>query len=92
LAGRYWDFWDHYLPLTEQSLSELLKLRGFNVEQCLPKFLPYTMVNTRPLPLFFVNAYLQLPWIWKVLGKQFLIVARAAKDTPSRQNCAESSE
>src|SRR5690349_24406245 len=20
--GRYWDFWDHYLPLTEKSLAE----------------------------------------------------------------------
>jgi SAM-dependent methyltransferase len=29
LPGKYWDFWDHYLPLTELSLAEGLRNRGF---------------------------------------------------------------
>ncbi len=29
LPGAYWDFWDHYLPLTEMSLGEAVTNRGF---------------------------------------------------------------
>ncbi len=76
LPGAYWDFWDHYLPLTETSLSEGLVNRGFTVERCLPKFLPYTMVKSREYPPFFIRLYLKLPLAWKVLGKQFLVVAQ----------------
>jgi hypothetical protein len=39
LPEMYWDFWDHYLPLTERSLQEVLELVGFKVERCIPKFL-----------------------------------------------------
>src|SRR4030095_3830967 len=28
LPGSYWDFWDHYIPLTEKSLIEALITRG----------------------------------------------------------------
>ena len=31
VAGEYWDFWDHHLPLTERSLSEACQLRGFTM-------------------------------------------------------------
>lgn len=31
LPGLYWDFWDHYLPLTETSLAEALETRGFRI-------------------------------------------------------------
>src|ERR1043165_5219610 len=50
LPGAYWDFWDHYLPLTETSLGEGLSTNGFVVEQSHPRFLPYTMVNSRQYP------------------------------------------
>ena len=29
LAGRYWDYLDHHLPLTHLSLSEALELTGY---------------------------------------------------------------
>ena len=29
LHGAYWDFWDHYVPITEASLKEALVTRGF---------------------------------------------------------------
>lgn len=74
-GGRYWDFWDHYLPLTETSLSEGLVLRGFEIELCYPRFLPYTMVGARRYPLWCVAAYVRLPWLWHWKGEQFLIVA-----------------
>jgi SAM-dependent methyltransferase len=31
--GAYWDFWDHYLPLTELSLKEALENRAFRMEK-----------------------------------------------------------
>ncbi len=76
LAGEYWDFWDHYVALTEASLKEALVTRRFEVEVCLPKFLPYTMASGPRYPVAFLRAYLKLPLSWKVLGKQFLVVAR----------------
>ena len=75
LPGAYWDFWDHYLPLTETSLCEGLENRGFRIERCVPRFLPYTMVKAREYPLFFLRLYLKMAWAWRFLGKQFLIVA-----------------
>jgi SAM-dependent methyltransferase len=76
LPGTYWDFWDHYLPLTELSLREALENRGFAVEECVPRFLPYTIIGGPHYPLFFVRAYLLLPWAWPIFGRQFLVVAR----------------
>jgi SAM-dependent methyltransferase len=76
--GRYWDFWDHYLPLTETSLSEGLVTRGFEIEQCHGRFLPYTMVGARRYPLWCVAAYVRLPWLWRWKGEQFLVIAKKA--------------
>ena len=73
-GGSYWDFWDHYLPLTEQSLGEALENRGFKIKTQLPSFLPYTMAGKRPVPAFMVKAYLRLPIAWRFFGQQFLVV------------------
>jgi len=75
LPGLYWDFWDHYLALTETSLSEGLENRGFTIQKCIPRFLPYTMVNAPEYPVFFLRLYLKLRPTWRFLGKQFLVVA-----------------
>jgi SAM-dependent methyltransferase len=75
LPGAYWDFWDHYLPLTERSLREALEIRGFKVEVCLESFLPYTMSEGVQHPLFLLRAYLRLPIAWRFFGRQFLVVA-----------------
>jgi ubiquinone/menaquinone biosynthesis C-methylase UbiE len=79
LHGHYWDFWDHYLALSERSLAEVLQLQGFVVERCVARFLPFTMSHQRPRPLWLVRAYLRLPWLWWLFGRQFLVVARVAK-------------
>lgn len=76
LGGRYWDFWDHHLPLTENSLSEVLCAEGFSIDLCIGRFLPFTMSSGRRYPLFFVKLYLALPFLWRLFGRQFLIVAR----------------
>src|SRR5204862_706836 len=78
--GRYWDFWDHYLPLTELSLAEGLSTHGFEVQECHARFLPYTMVNSRQFPDFLLAWYLKARWAWWFMGKQFLVIA--CKPTP----------
>jgi SAM-dependent methyltransferase len=75
LHGSYWDFWDHYLPLTERSLEEGLELTGFRIAECRGRFLPYTMSRERQAPLWAVSLYLKLPLLWGIVGRQFLVVA-----------------
>jgi SAM-dependent methyltransferase len=76
LPGPYWDFFDHYLPLTELSLAEVLKKCGFDIELCTDRFLPYTMSHGREYPIWTLRMYLILPSLWPFFGKQFLVVAR----------------
>ena len=76
VAGAYWDFIDHHLPLTELSLVELMKKCGFAAECCVDRFLPYTMVESPKYPVWMLRVYLALPWVWPFLGKQFLVVGR----------------
>jgi SAM-dependent methyltransferase len=75
LNGQYWDFYDHYLPLSDLSMAEGLEINGFKVTKRLDRFLPYTMAEKQP-PLVFLKTYLRLPMIWSWFGKQFLVVGR----------------
>ena len=75
-GNAYWDFCDHYIALTDLSLSELMRKCGFEIEYARAQFLPYTMVQGRRYPAWVLKAYLQLTPLWKVFGKQFLIVAQ----------------
>lgn len=76
LPGAYWDFWDHYLPLTERSLAEVGALVGFEVERATAATLPYSMSQGLQPPLLLVRLYLALPFLWRFFGKQFLVVLR----------------
>jgi SAM-dependent methyltransferase len=75
VGGAYWDFWDHFLCLTDRSLGEALENNGFRIVRSLPRFLPYTTVNQPQYPMLFVRAYLAIPLASWLLGKQFLVVA-----------------
>ena len=74
LPGAYWDFWDHCIPLSDLSVSELLRMNGFHIDLCIPRFLPYSMSLGRTPSLFLVKLYLRFPWLWPLMGKQFLII------------------
>jgi SAM-dependent methyltransferase len=76
VGGAYWDFSDHHIALTELSLKEALEVQEFQVERVVDRFLPYTMVNRRRYPQMFVSLYLKVPIAWKIIGKQFLVIAR----------------
>ncbi|MEY2486986.1 MAG: hypothetical protein QOG67_477 [Verrucomicrobiota bacterium] len=75
LPGEYWDFWDHHVPLTEMSLKEALMVIGFQIQKCIGRFLPYTMVNGPKYPAAFLRVFLVLQPLWRFFGKQFLIIA-----------------
>lgn len=75
-GGAYWDFYDHHIALTERSLVELLRDCGYEIEHVVDAFLPYTMSEGRERPLWLLRLYLRLPLVWRVFGKQFLVVAR----------------
>lgn len=72
----YWDFFDHHIALSDRSLVEALELAGFQAEMVIPQFLPFTMKGKLPASPLLVRVYLGVPLAWKLLGKQFLVVAR----------------
>jgi SAM-dependent methyltransferase len=76
LYDRYWDFYDHYLPLSHLSLAEGLRAQGFEIVEMVDRFLPYTMQSNLPTSDFLINIYLAIPALWKIFGKQFLVTAR----------------
>jgi SAM-dependent methyltransferase len=71
----YWDFFDHYLPLSDRSLVEALELNGFKPELAIPRFLPFAMKGRTPSHPALVRLFLALPLVWRILGKQFLVIA-----------------
>ncbi len=75
LHGRYWDFIDHHVALSDASIAEALRLAGFEVTYSRAKFMPYSMVGGPSYPLALVRLYLAIPAAWSVLGRQFLVVA-----------------
>ena len=76
VPGAYWDFFDHYVQLTELSLAEALLERGFEIEKRVARFLPYTMSDGRQYPTWVLRLYLAMPAVWPVFGKQFLVVGQ----------------
>ena len=76
VPGRYWDFWDHYLCLTDLSLGEGMQTIGFEVPTRIGAFLPYTMSGKVRFPLWMLRLYLALPFAWRFFGHQFLVIGR----------------
>lgn len=75
VKGAYWDFFDHKTPLTDQALIELATMLNMNVEECIPKFLPYTTKSKVPQSPWLIWAYLKLMPIsgWFLGSQSFLI-------------------
>lgn len=76
LNGAYWDFVDHYLPLTDRTLVEAVGLVGMEAVEVRPRFLPYTTRSRMPQATWLVRLYLLLPLVHRFLGKQAFVVAR----------------
>jgi SAM-dependent methyltransferase len=76
VGGRYWDFIDHRVALTERSLEEAASAAGLETEAMHVRFLPYSTKGRLPADARLVRAYLRVPLAWRVLGKQTLYVGR----------------
>lgn len=76
LPGAYWDFFDHYVQLTESSLAEALSNSGFIIEKAVSRFLPYTMSFGGWYPTWALRSYLAVPLFWRIFGKQFLVIGQ----------------
>lgn len=72
---RYFDDYTHRSIFTDVSLPALLRSRGFHIEACLPRFLPYSMQGARTtIRPWLIRAYLHSPI--KPRAGQMLVVAR----------------
>jgi ubiquinone/menaquinone biosynthesis C-methylase UbiE len=75
VGGRYWDFIDHKVALTEKSLAEAAALAGLETQVVLTRFLPYTTKSRIPQNAALVRLYLRLRPAWWLMGKQTLYIA-----------------
>jgi SAM-dependent methyltransferase len=76
VGARYWDYFDHHLPMTHASLVEALKMSGFAADRVIPRFLPYT-VKDSPFRIRrgMVRAYLRCKPVWRIFGGQMFVAA-----------------
>jgi SAM-dependent methyltransferase len=70
----YWDFIDHHLPVTENSLGEALVATGYRVAECIPRFLPSSVSSSPSKSPKLLRLYLKMPPFWKIFGKQTFMV------------------
>lgn len=75
VGGRYWDFIDHHVPLTERSLVEAGEAVGLRTVKVITRFLPFSTKSALPQSPALVRLYLAIPLAWRLLGKQTLYVA-----------------
>jgi len=79
VGGSYWDFIDHRVALTERSLAEAGGLAGLRTVELITRFLPYSTKSRLPSHPLLVRAYLRFPPMWRLIGRQTLYVAEAAR-------------
>jgi hypothetical protein len=73
-AGEYFDCADHTLALTHVAVVEHLYAAGFEVTAVIPRFLPYSFRSRLPSSPALARNYLRVPTLWRVLGKQYLVL------------------
>ncbi len=78
-SKNYFDFADHTVILTELGVAEHLFGAGFEINEIHPRFLPLSFRGNIPVTDFLVRTYFKLPFAWKIMGKQFLLVAQKPK-------------
>jgi SAM-dependent methyltransferase len=77
-ARDYFDCADHLLALTHVSVQELLFASGYKVIEAIPRFLPFSFRSGLPASPALTRLYLRTPALWRLRGKQFLILASPA--------------
>lgn len=75
-AREYFDFADHTLVFTHRGMAEHVHAAGFELEMVVARFLPYSFTGRLPPSALLTRLYLEQPFAWRLLGKQFLVVGR----------------
>jgi SAM-dependent methyltransferase len=75
-SREYFDMADHTLVYTHRAIAEHVYTAGFEVERVVPQFLPYSFTGRLPPSPALTARYLRMPWAWRLLGKQFLVIGR----------------
>jgi SAM-dependent methyltransferase len=74
-AREYFDCADHSVILTHVSMAEHLYAAGFEITLTVPRFLPYSFRGLLPPSPRLTRSYLHTPPLWRLLGKQFFLIA-----------------
>lgn len=77
---KYWDFFDHIIPLTDKSLIEAMKMVGFRLDYVKRRFLPYATKESKINSDVFLKTYLKFSIFQYVFGKQSLIIGEKTFD------------
>lgn len=73
---QYFDMADHTVVLTHRGVAEHLYAAGFEPHRVVERFLPYSFTGRLPASRSLTRAYLRAPLAWRMLGKQFLVIAQ----------------
>jgi ubiquinone/menaquinone biosynthesis C-methylase UbiE len=76
----YWDVLDHYIPISDKSLTDLLMINNFKIIKCYPRFMPWSPKHRLSRFTFLLKIYLRMPLIWPLFGKQLFVAAQKTQD------------
>ena len=75
-AKDYFDCADHTVILSHVGVAEHVYAAGFEVESVAPRFLPFSFRGLLPPSAALTRTYVRTPVLWRLLGKQFLVIGR----------------
>ena len=75
-AKDYFNCADHSVILTHVGVAEHVYAAGFDAPTVTPRFLPYSFRGLLPPSPRLTRTYLRMPVLWRLFGKQFLVIAR----------------
>ena len=81
-ARDYFNCADHSVILTHVGVAEHVYAAGFDVATVTPRFLPYSFRGLLPPSPRLTRTYLRMPVLWRLFGKQFLVIARKPAAEP----------
>ena len=74
--GKYWDYYDHVLPLTHLSCREAFVKAGLDVTKVVSRFIPFSTDSKLPQYPLLVKTYVRIPFLWRLFGGQFVIIGQ----------------
>jgi SAM-dependent methyltransferase len=75
----YWMFFDHLTPIDDRAFVEALEICGFELQELITRFLPFTTKSRLPRSPFLLRLYLRLRMVWPLFGQQSFILSRKPK-------------